>query len=84
MMQPVMIFLLLPVLAAPVVIRAPHSTLSVVLSMFPTATPFLMLVRLAMTPPPPMWQVALSLVLTAWRPPRPRLGRRPHLPRRAC
>jgi ABC-2 type transport system permease protein len=64
MMQPLMIFLLLPVLAAPVVIQAPHSTLSIVLSMIPTATPFLMLVRLALTPPPPLWQVALSLTLT--------------------
>lgn len=64
MMQPIMIFLLLPVLAAPVVIQAPHSTLSVVLSMIPTATPFLMLVRLALTPPPPLWQVALSIMLT--------------------
>lgn len=65
MMQPLMIFLLLPILAAPVVIQAPHSTLSVILSMIPTATPFLMLVRLALTPPPPMWQVAVSLLLTA-------------------
>lgn len=64
MMQPAMIVLLLPVLAAPVIIRAPHATLSVVLSMVPTATPFLMLVRLAMTPPPPLWQVAGSLLLT--------------------
>jgi ABC-2 type transport system permease protein len=64
MMQPVMIFLLLPLFAAPVVLRSPGSTLSIVLSMFPTATPFLMLVRLAMTPPPPMWQVLVSVVLT--------------------
>lgn len=65
MMQPVMIFLLLPLLASPVVIRSPDSTLSVILSMIPTATPFLMLIRLALTPPPALWQVALSLVITA-------------------
>jgi len=64
MMQPVMIFLLLPLFASAVVLRSPGSTLSVVLSMIPTATPFLMLVRLAMTPPPPMWQVIVSVVLT--------------------
>jgi len=64
MMQPIMIFLLLPAVAAPVIVGAPHSTLAVALSLFPTATPFLMLVRLAMTPPPPMWQVLLSLILT--------------------
>ena len=63
-MMPVIFFLLLPLLAAPVVIRAPDAPLAVVLSLIPTFTPFLMLVRLALTPPPPMWQVALSLVLT--------------------
>lgn len=64
MMQPVIFFLLLPILAAPVVIRSPDTTLSVVLSMIPMFTPFLMLVRLALTPPPPIWQVVLSLLLT--------------------
>jgi ABC-2 type transport system permease protein len=65
MMQPAILFLMVPLLAAPVVIRAPHATLSVVLSLVPTATPFLMLMRLAMTPPPPLWQVVLGIVLTA-------------------
>ena len=64
MMQPVIFFLLLPLLASPVVIRAPDAPIAVVLSLIPTFTPFVMLVRLALTPPPPMWQVALSLVLT--------------------
>jgi len=64
MMQPVVFFLVLPLLAAPVIIRSPDSTLSAVLSMIPTFTPFLMLVRLALTPPPPMWHVLLSLVFT--------------------
>lgn len=64
MMQPVMILLMLPVLMVPMVLRAPASTISVVASLIPTATPFLMLVRLALTPPPPLWQLALSVVLT--------------------
>jgi ABC-2 type transport system permease protein len=64
MMQPVMILLLVPMFMAPVVLRQPGSTFSVVASLVPTATPFLMLIRLAMTPPPPTWQVALSLLLT--------------------
>ncbi len=46
-------------------LRAPNSPLAVGLSLFPPATPFLMLVRLALTPAPPLWQVLLSLVLTA-------------------
>jgi ABC-2 type transport system permease protein len=65
MMQPVMLFLALPVLMSTFVLRAPNSPLSVGLSLFPPATPFLMLVRLALTPAPPMWQVLLSLALTA-------------------
>jgi ABC-2 type transport system permease protein len=64
MMQPAMFLLLIPIFLAIVVIRAPASPISVVASMIPTATPFLMLVRLSLTPPPPAWQVWLSLVLT--------------------
>jgi ABC-type Na+ efflux pump permease subunit len=64
MMQPVMLFLLLPMFFAVIVLRQPSSTVSVVASLWPTASPFLMLIRLAMTPPPPVWQVALSVVLS--------------------
>lgn len=64
MMQPVMMLLLVPMLASAIVLRQPNSMVSTVASLFPTASPFLMLVRLAMSPPPPMWQVALSVVLT--------------------
>jgi ABC-type Na+ efflux pump permease subunit len=59
-----MIVLMLPLFMSAVVLRAPSSTLAVAASLFPTATPFLMLVRLALTPPPPLWQLALSVVLT--------------------
>jgi ABC-2 type transport system permease protein len=64
MMQPIIIVLVLPLIAAPVILQAPGSTLAVVLSLIPTATPFLMLLRLAMTPPPPLWQAWLSVGLT--------------------
>jgi ABC-2 type transport system permease protein len=64
MMQPSMFFLLIPIFMAPIILGAPNSTLSTVVSLVPTATPFLMLLRLAMTPPPPAWQVGLSLLLT--------------------
>jgi ABC-2 type transport system permease protein len=64
MMQPVMLVLMLPILAVPVILRSPESTFATVITLFPTATPFLMLARLAMSPPPPVWHVALGLVLT--------------------
>jgi ABC-2 type transport system permease protein len=64
MMQTAMVLVMLPIFVAPVILRAPESSVSVATSLFPTATPFLMLIRLAMKPGPPMWQVGLSVVLT--------------------
>jgi ABC-2 type transport system permease protein len=64
MLQPAMFFLIIPILMSTIILGAPNSTLSTVVSLVPTATPFLMLLRLAMTPPPPAWQVWLSIVLT--------------------
>jgi ABC-2 type transport system permease protein len=64
MMQPIMVFMLLPMFMSPIVMRQPNAMISVAASLFPTASPFLMLIRLAMSPPPPLWQVGLSVVLT--------------------
>lgn len=64
MMQPAMILVMLPVLMAPVILRAPDSTFAIGASLFPPATPFLMLIRLAMKPGPPLWQLALGVALT--------------------
>lgn len=65
MMTPSMLVLMFPVLTWTAVLRTPDSALSVGLSLLPPATPFLMLLRLALRPTPPTWQVALSLVLVA-------------------
>jgi ABC-2 type transport system permease protein len=63
MMTPSMLIVMLPVFVWTAVLRAPDSPLSVGLSLFPPATPFLMLLRLALRPAPPLWQVLLSVVL---------------------
>jgi ABC-2 type transport system permease protein len=63
MMTPALIFLMVPVFTWAAVLRAPDSPLSMALSLFPTATPFLMLLRIALQPGPPLWQVLLSVVL---------------------
>ena len=63
MVQPAMMLIILAYLASFVVMRAPESSLSVGLSMFPTITPFAMMLRLTMPPGPPLWQVLLSVVL---------------------
>lgn len=63
MMTPSMLLVMLPVFVWTAVLRAPDSPLSIGLSLFPPATPFLMLLRLALRPAPPLWQVLLSVVL---------------------
>jgi ABC-2 type transport system permease protein len=63
MMTPAMLFVMLPIFTWTTVLRAPDSALAVGLSLFPPATPFLMLLRLALRPSPPTWQVLLSVVL---------------------
>lgn len=63
MVQPAMMLIILAYLASFVVMRAPESGLSVGLSMFPTITPFAMMLRLVMPPGPPLWQVLVSVLV---------------------
>ena len=59
---PVTMFLIVPMLLMVFVIRAPNSTLSVVLSMIPFFAPILMLLRISVLTPP-FIQVAGSIVI---------------------
>jgi ABC-2 type transport system permease protein len=63
MLQPAMILVMLAYLGSFIVIRAPESSLAVGMSFFPTITPFAMMLRIAMPPGPPMWQVFLSVAI---------------------
>jgi ABC-2 type transport system permease protein len=63
-MTPAMMMLMIPALTWTMVAKAPQSAFSVGASLFPPATPFLMLLRLALPERPPNWQVALGMVLT--------------------
>jgi ABC-type Na+ efflux pump permease subunit len=65
MMTPAMLIMMLPWMTWFAIINAPESPVSVGLSLFPTATPFLMLLRIMLPPGPPIWQIALSVALTA-------------------
>lgn len=65
MMTPAMLIVMLPMFVWFPVLRAPDSPFAVAASLFPPATPFLMLLRLAIPPGPAAWEVALSVVLTA-------------------
>jgi ABC-2 type transport system permease protein len=63
LLQPAMMLLLLGYLGSFVAIRAPDSGLALGMSLFPTMAPFTMLLRMAIPPGVPLWQVLTSLVL---------------------
>lgn len=64
MMGPAMMFMMLPWMTWFAVLNAPESPMAIGLSLFPSATPFLMLLRILLPPGPPVWQIALAVVLT--------------------
>jgi ABC-2 type transport system permease protein len=63
LLQPAMMLLLLGYLGSFVALRAPDSTLAVGMSLFPTMAPFTMLLRMAIPPGVPLWQVLVSVTL---------------------
>jgi ABC-2 type transport system permease protein len=64
MMPPAMAVLMLPWMTWFSILNAPESGIAIALSMLPTATPFLMLLRIAIPPGPPWWQIVLAVLLT--------------------
>ena len=64
LMMPVILMSTFPVMIWPAILKDPASPLSVGLSLFPPASPYLMLMRLGMQPAPPAWQVALAIAGT--------------------
>jgi ABC-2 type transport system permease protein len=60
---PVMMPLIVGFVMFPMIMQAPDSPVSVVLSLIPFFTPLLMFLRIAVLTPP-LWQIALSIVLT--------------------
>ena len=65
MMMPVMMLMMMPLLTWATILRTPASTFAVVMSLVPTATPFLMLPLTTIPPGPPVWQQAAGIVLTS-------------------
>jgi ABC-type Na+ efflux pump permease subunit len=62
---PVMLTVMLPYLLWMPISRDPNSTLATVLSMVPPMSPFVMVMRIASTSPPPVWQIALAMAISA-------------------
>jgi ABC-2 type transport system permease protein len=65
LMAPAMVILMLPIFVWMPVLKDPNGSLAVVASLFPPATPMLMLLRLSTHPTPPAWQVILGIALTS-------------------
>lgn len=63
LMGPVMVVLMVPWLLWMPISRDPDSTFAVVTSFLPPINPFVMLIRMTSTSPPPSWQVWLSIAV---------------------
>lgn len=57
------LMIMAPMVLVPAVMQSPGSAFSVAVSLIPPLSPMVMLLRLAMSPGPETWEVALSLVL---------------------
>lgn len=64
LMPVVLLVIVPPFFLFRVILESPSGALSTGASLVPTATPFLMLLRVGLHPTPPAWQVALSVVTT--------------------
>ena len=62
MMMPAMILAMFPIFLWLQVAQNPDSAMSVGFSLFPFAAPYLMLLRIAIPPGPPAWQVAIAVL----------------------
>lgn len=65
LITPVMLVAVVPMFAWQAVLKSPASPFAVAASLFPTSAPFIMQLRLALHPGPPLWQVGAAVVITA-------------------
>lgn len=64
LMTPAMLLFVMPMFFFAVVLESPDSPMAVATSLFPPATPMLMMLRVAIPPGPPVWELVLAIVLT--------------------
>jgi ABC-type Na+ efflux pump permease subunit len=65
LMTPVMLVIMIPWILWLPISREPNSMLALVLSFVPPVSNFVMLLRMSSTSPPPIWQVGLSILVSA-------------------
>ncbi len=64
LMTPAMVIIMIPFFTFSVVLQSPNSAFAAGLSLFPPATPIIMMLRIVLEPGPPLWQLLLGVVLT--------------------
>ena len=64
LMMPAVMLIVIPLFFVKAVIESPNSLFATVLSLFPPATPTIMMLRIALPPGPPLWQIILSITLS--------------------
>ncbi len=64
LMGPIMILIMLPMFFLMPVLQNPDSPVSRIVTLFPTATPILMMMRVSAPPGPAWWELLASLVVT--------------------
>lgn len=62
---PVMLAIMIPYFLWMPITRDPNSVFSIVLSLVPPMSPFVMMLRITSTSPPPTWQILLSIAIGA-------------------
>src|SRR5690606_40365988 len=69
LMTPVMAILGIPYILGIFIARDPNTTFATVCSFIPGISPFVMIIRMTASEPPPLWQPLLALLIgavTAW------------------
>jgi len=63
LLTPVMLTMVLPMMLWQPISRDPNGTLATVASLIPPVSPFVMILRLSSSVPPPAWQIAASIAI---------------------
>jgi ABC-type Na+ efflux pump permease subunit len=61
MMMPAMMLIMIPLFAWTAVLESPNGSVATALTLFPTATPLILLLRVSAPPGPPTWEIAAGL-----------------------
>jgi ABC-type Na+ efflux pump permease subunit len=65
LMTPLMLVMVIPFLVLQPITQSPNSVFSTVISLVPPVNTFAMLIRMSSSTPPPLWQVWLTIVISA-------------------